>query len=233
VHAALGESARLAVVDALSLGDASPSELQALLGVPSNLLAHHLNVLEEAGVLTRSRSEGDRRRTYLQLVPGILDGLVPHSWTTAPRVVFVCTRNSARSQLAVALWRGRSRIPVTSAGTHPAAQLDPGALATARRHGLALRGSRPHSLAEVVRAEDFVVTVCDGAHEELGAAARLHWSIPDPVRVGSDDAFDQAFDELTRRVEELATRVIEAPADPAPLSASLLNSTSTGQEPTP
>lgn len=211
VHAALGEPARLAVVDALNLGDASPSELQAMLQVPSNLLAHHLKVLEEAGVVTRSRSEGDRRRTYLQLVAGTLEGLVPEAWTATPRVVFVCTHNSARSQLAVALWRRQSQVPVASAGTNPSAHLHPGALATAQRHGLPLRRSRPRPFTDVVRADDFVVTVCDAAHEELGVSAHLHWSIPDPVPVGSDDAFDRTLEELTRRVGDFATRVNTAP----------------------
>ncbi len=44
-----------------------------MLAIPSNLLAHHLHVLEQAGIITRRRSEGDRRRTYLQLIPGALD----------------------------------------------------------------------------------------------------------------------------------------------------------------
>jgi protein-tyrosine-phosphatase/DNA-binding HxlR family transcriptional regulator len=216
VHAALSEPPRLAIVDLLSLGDASPSELQALLEIPSNLLAHHLKVLEQAGVVTRSRSEGDRRRTYLQLVPGALDLLLSPALTAAPRVVFVCTHNSARSQLAVALWRRRSHVPVASAGTRPADHLHPGALAAAQRHGLPLRRSRPRALHDVVQAEDFVVTVCDTAHEELGTEARLHWSIPDPVRVGTNDAFDRAFDELSRRVADLAPRLDPAQRDRSP-----------------
>ena len=75
VHAALADQARLLITDTLAEGDASPSELGALLAMPSNLLAHHLHVLEQAGIITRRRSEGDRRRSYLRLVPGALDGL--------------------------------------------------------------------------------------------------------------------------------------------------------------
>ena len=56
IHAALGEPARLAMVDALIFGDAAPGELGELLGLPSNLLAHHLRVLEEAGVVRRARA---------------------------------------------------------------------------------------------------------------------------------------------------------------------------------
>ena len=74
MHAALADLARLRITDLLADGDASPSELAAVLAMPSNLLAHHLRVLEEAGLVMRRRSEGDRRRTYLHLVPGAVDG---------------------------------------------------------------------------------------------------------------------------------------------------------------
>ena len=95
LHAALGEPARLAIVDRLVLGDAAPGELSRALGVPSNLLAHHVKLLEQAGVVERSRSEGDHRRTYLRLRPDALAHLAPAGAVRAPRVVFVCTHNSA------------------------------------------------------------------------------------------------------------------------------------------
>src|SRR5690349_6704690 len=99
VHAALGDPARLAVVDALMVGDAAPSELGALLEMPTNLVAHHLKVLQDAGLVVRTRSEGDHRRTYVRLVPETLAIATSPSLTAASRVVFVCTHNSARSQL--------------------------------------------------------------------------------------------------------------------------------------
>src|SRR5882757_3577189 len=89
VHAALGEPARLTIVDALAWGDASPGEIGHLLGLPTNLIAHHLKVLQDAGVVQRTRSEGDRRRTYLRLVPDALTTLAT-GFAPAPRVVFVC-----------------------------------------------------------------------------------------------------------------------------------------------
>jgi protein-tyrosine-phosphatase/DNA-binding transcriptional ArsR family regulator len=208
LHAALADPVRLAVVDALALGDASPTELQALLGVPSNLLAHHLKVLEQAGVVERSRSEGDQRRTYIHLMPDVLNRLGMPSVTIAPRVVFVCTHNSARSQLAVALWRRHSRVPVNSAGTHPADRIHPGALAVAGRHGLRLGRVRPRHVERVLAPDDFVVTVCDLAHEQLGGRAGLHWSVPDPVRVGSERAFERVYDDLVARVDRLAPNVL-------------------------
>ena len=136
VHAALGDPGRLGIVDALLLGEASPTELQQLLDMPSNLLAHHVRTLEKVGVLTRHRSEADRRRTYLALAPDAFDTLRPVRVRDTVRVVFVCTHNSARSQLAVALWNDTSAIPATSAGTHPAAAVHPGAIAAYRElHG--------------------------------------------------------------------------------------------------
>ena len=217
VHAALADPARLHIVDHLSFGDASPSELQAVLGMTSNLLAHHVRVLEREGLLIRSRSESDRRRSYLRLVPEALGGLLPDAVMPVARLVFVCTANSARSQLAAALWSRASTVPVTSAGTHPAAKIAPGAVAVARRHGLRLTKSAPRRIADTLSFDDYVVTVCDNAHEELAAAPvasparRLHWSVPDPVRSGTDAAFDEAYNDLATRVGHLAPRLTPIP----------------------
>ena len=208
-HAALADAGRLRIVDLLTTGDFSPTELQAELGMPSNLLSHHLRTLEGAGLITRRRSEGDRRRSYLRLADGALDGLVPGIEHDARRVVFVCTANSARSQLAAALWSRASALPSASAGTHPAERIAPGAAAVARRHGLSLDAS-PRRLEEVLGDGDFIVTVCDNAHEELIGLGRVHWSVPDPVRVGTSDAFELAYTDLSRRVADLAPRVLAA-----------------------
>jgi len=120
-------------------------------------------------------------------------------------VVFVCTANSARSQLAAALWSAESLVPATSAGTHPAATIHPGALAVARRRNLTLTPSAPRHVEDVVQPDDVIITVCDSAHEELGAApGRLHWSVADPARSGTDDAFDHAVDDLAARIARTA-----------------------------
>lgn len=206
-HAALADPHRLAVVDELLLGDVSPGQLGELLGIPSNLLAHHIRVLEKAGLISRTRSESDRRRCYMRLDVSALGGLLPRTDRVAARVVFVCTANSARSQLAAALWRRSSRVPAASAGISPAPRLHPGAVAAARRHGLALARKRPRRIADVVESTDLVITVCDNAREELGPDAQLHWSVPDPVPLGSDAAFDLAFDELARRIDIVAPRL--------------------------
>ena len=172
VHAALADRARLRVVDRLMVSDASPGELARLLDLPTNLMAHHLGVLEDAGLVVRTRSEGDRRRSYLRLVPDAFAGLWQPRLGVAHRVVFVCTHNSARSQLAAALLAERSTVGTASAGTSPAAKVHPRAVRVGRRHGLGLGHARPVHVDRVLRAGDLVISVCDQAHEQLGRRGR-------------------------------------------------------------
>ena len=136
----MGEPVRLAIVDRLGPGDASPGELAEAVGVGSNLLAHHLKVLQGAGVIRRVRSEGDGRRSYVQLClddPIVLAaaqaGLADRPPAAAvPRVLFVCTANTARSQLAAARWNAISRC--RHVGQHPpAARVHPRAVALVDR----------------------------------------------------------------------------------------------------
>jgi protein-tyrosine-phosphatase/DNA-binding transcriptional ArsR family regulator len=234
LHAALGDPVRLRIVDALALGDAGPGELAARFGLTTNLLAFHLNVLDDAGVVQRVRSEGDRRRQYVQLRlddPAVArlsrsPGVTP-SLPAADRVVFVCSANSARSQLAVAAWHRTSRLPASSAGTRPARHVHPMAAATATEHGLDLSGAAPQGLDDVVLADaTLVVAVCDNAHEELLrlrqdeaapgdvrdvlARSWLHWHIADPVRAGTRDAFESAYRHITERVHRLAAALDHA-----------------------
>lgn len=210
-HAALGEPGRLAIVDALSVSDWSPGDLAQQLGFGSNLVAHHLRVLEEAGIIRRSKSEGDGRRSYVRLRPdnpllAALD-LVPRledDLRRRRRVVFVCTQNSARSQLAASAWQHVSSLPATSAGTYPADRVHAGAVRTAKRHGLPLDDAHTRHVDEVVTPDDLVVAVCDQVHEELPHQSRLHWSVPDPVRTGKPRDFEAAFDDIVLRVGRLA-----------------------------
>lgn len=208
VHAALGDPVRLAIADALAVGDASPGEIAAGLGLPSNLIAHHLNVLAEAGVAERTRSEADRRRTYVRLLPQALAALRTPALATPRRVVFVCTRNSARSQLAAALWARHSTVPAASAGTDPAPRVHPRAVRTAKKHGLQLDPVHTSHVDDVTQAGDLVIAVCDHAHENLPTdAVRLHWSVPDPVPANTDDAFETAYADLAARVERLTPAI--------------------------
>lgn len=208
-YAALGEPARLAMVDMLCLGDISPGEFAARLDLPTNLVAHHVAVLIEAGLVQRVRSEGDRRRTYLRLRPAALSAMTSPAILRAPRVVFVCQANSARSQLAAALWRERGRVPATSAGTNPAPAVHRRTVAVAAKHGLDLSHATTSDVRDVLRDGDLVVAVCDTAHEHLPPTGqgRLHWSVPDPARVGTTQAFEAAFADIAARIDSLAPAV--------------------------
>jgi protein-tyrosine-phosphatase len=188
----------------LAIGDASPGEVARMLDLPTNLVAHHLRTLEAAGVIRRTRSEGDRRRAYLSLVPDVLGHLVRPPSMVAPRVVFVCTHNSARSQLAAAMLGVRSSVPAASGGTEPANRVHPRAVRIARRHGLNLGRARPTYLADIIRDGDLVISVCDNANELLGSdRPRVHWSVPDPARADTDEAFEAAYTDLSSRVDRL------------------------------
>ena len=130
---------------------------------------------------------------------------MPHSLTPVPRVVFVCTANTARSQLAAATWNHLSTIPATSAGTHPGPRIHPRAVTIADRYGLRIERDRPEHLDELLDNDDLIVAVCDNAHEELShALPRLHWSISDPVPLDTDAAFERAYNDINHRVRHLA-----------------------------
>ena len=205
MHAALGDPVRLALVDDLVRSDRSPSELSERHGVATNLLAHHLDVLEQAGLVERGASAGDGRRRYVRLVQHSLDRLGASLSPLPARTLFLCSHNSARSQLAAALWTARTGLPATSAGTHPAPQVHQGAVAAARRAGLDLGAAVPRTVGRIPRGTQ-VVTVCDRAHEELDPAATWwHWSIPDPVPAGTAAAFDAVVEAVVARIAALTT----------------------------
>jgi ArsR family transcriptional regulator, arsenate/arsenite/antimonite-responsive transcriptional repressor / arsenate reductase (thioredoxin) len=204
VHAALGEPVRLAIVEDLAVSDRSPTELAARFSVPSNLLAHHLDVLEGVGLIERFMSAGDRRRRYVRLVRAPLGRLGVATARPAGQVVFVCSHNSARSQLAAALWTARTGGVATSAGTHPADRVHPEAVAAGSRAGLDLSRAKPRMFGAAEHGE-LVVTVCDQAHEELDPEPGWwHWSLPDPVEDGRATAFDDVIIELDDRIRAVA-----------------------------
>ncbi len=205
VHAALGEPVRLAIVEDLAVSDRSPKELAARFSMPTNLLAHHLDVLEDVGLIERFVSAGDRRRRYVRLVPAPLARLGVATALPAGEVLFVCSHNSARSQLAAALWTARTGGVATSAGTHPVDRVHPEAVAAASRAGLDLSRAEPRMFGAAGRGE-LVVTVCDQAHEELvPEPGWWHWSLPDPVEDGRAVAFDAVITELDDRIRAVAS----------------------------
>jgi protein-tyrosine-phosphatase len=158
-------------------------------------------VLQDAGLVARRRSEGDGRRSYVTRT-ALCDKLVQPHAATPSRVAFICSQNSARSQLAEHYWRTVSRLPVVSGGTHPAERVHPRAVEVGRRHGLDLTAARPRLAADVLTGEELVVTVCDRAYEDLGSG--LHWSVPDPALAEAEGAFEVAYDEIATRITRLA-----------------------------
>lgn len=202
-YAALGDPSRLAIIDLLAHADLAPGELGAQLGIPTNLTAHHLRVLEEAGLIERRRSEGDGRRSYVTRTPAC-NRLLGASHLPSPgKVAFVCSQNSARSQLAESYWRTVSSIPVVSGGTHPAQRVHPRAVTVARRHGLDLTDARPRLASDILTGDELVIAVCDRAYEDLDSRP-LHWSVPDPALAETAAAFEDAYADITGRITRLA-----------------------------
>lgn len=210
VHRAMGDPHRLALVDALSLSDRTPGQLRQATGLSWNLLAFHLRVLEDAGVVARRVSEGDRRRRYVRLRADALDELANGGGSLpAGSMLFVCSGNAARSPFAAHLWRQRAGTPAWSAGARPAPAVHPLAVETAAGYGIDLGRVRPRGYEEVTEPYDVVVSVCDRAGEDALPPSReaLHWSVPDPVAAGDRVAFEAAFADLVERVTRLAGQV--------------------------
>ena len=137
------------------------------------------------------------------------------------RVLFLCTGNSARSQIAEALldWKGKGRFEAHSAGSRPAAQVNPFAIEVLREHGISWAGHAPRSVDGLEREHwDFIVTVCDRAKEACpifpGQPILAHWGMPDPAEVEGDRAtkqaaFRDAFVLLSRRIDLLLALPLE------------------------
>jgi arsenate reductase len=150
------------------------------------------------------------------------------SGAAAPlRVLVLCTGNSARSQMAEALFNrlGAGRIVAESAGTQPAARVHPLALEALAEHGVPWGGRPPRSLDGLTDGQwDLVITVCDRAKESCpvfpGHPMQAHWGMPDPAEVVGDEAqrraaFRDAFAVLRRRVELMLALPLEKTARPA------------------
>ncbi|HEY4593337.1 MAG TPA: arsenate reductase ArsC [Thermoanaerobaculia bacterium] len=131
-----------------------------------------------------------------------------------PFVLFLCTHNSARSQMAEGILRelGGDRVEVASAGTE-ATRVHPLAVREMAERGIDISGQRSKHMDEFLGERfDYVVTVCDNARESCpifpGDPERIHWSIPDPAAVEGEEktrqaAFKRAADELTTRIRYL------------------------------
>ena len=131
------------------------------------------------------------------------------------RVLFVCTGNSARSQMAEAVLnrKGRGLFEAHSAGSHPAAAVNPLAIEALREAGLEWKGQAPRGLDAVDHERwDFIITVCDNARESCpvfpGQPVLAHWGMEDPAAVEGDaetrrKAFAAALSLISRRIDLL------------------------------
>jgi len=118
--------------------------------------------------------------------------------------LFICSQNSARSQLASAIWRSEVGGTASSAGTNPASVVHPLAIEVAHGHGLDLSGLKPRRLTDSGLRNSTVITVCDQAHDEIpDPLRRLHWSIPDPAIPGRKSDFESAFNQISKIIKSM------------------------------
>jgi arsenate reductase len=137
------------------------------------------------------------------------------------RVLFLCTGNSGRSQIAETILnrKGRGRFVAESAGSRPAAQVNPFAIQVLGEGGIEWAGDQPRGLDGLDREHwDFVITVCDKAREVCpvfpGQPILSHWGMPDPAAVEGDDeekrrAFREALTLISRRIDLLLVLPVE------------------------
>lgn len=225
----LGHPLRWRLVGELARSDRRVRELRDLMGEPQSLVSYHLGQLREARLVRTRRSAFDARDTYYsvdlprcgellaQVGAGVHPGLRmsvapderrPHA---PARVLFLCTGNSARSQMAEALLahRGGAGVLAASAGSKPK-PLHPNAVRVMGTYGIDLAGCRPKHLSQFAgRRFDFVVTLCDRVREVCpdfaGPRETIHWSLPDPSREGDTDT--ETYPSFERTAAELDTRI--------------------------
>ncbi|GHO95098.1 ArsR family transcriptional regulator [Reticulibacter mediterranei] len=233
----LAHEIRWRLLQLLARSDYSGQELVRLLSQPQNLVSYHLRLLAEHHLVRERRSSADERSIYYSLDLEILrtlyfgagDALHPLLATSqteetlvretvarlAPlRILFLCTHNSARSQMAEGILRylGAGRIDVMSAGNHPTA-LHPLAVQACASIHIDIGQQRAKPLDELHDLTfDYIITVCDRVRESCptfpGDPERLHWSLPDPALAqGSEQervaVFEQTCRELLKRIRSL------------------------------
>lgn len=226
-----GHPLRWRLLAELARSDRMVQELTSLVGEPQNLVSYHLGKLRDARLVSARRSSADRRDSYytvdLTRIGGLLSAaggaLHPSLRLTPPapsdaapgaalKVLFLCTGNSARSQMAEALVKARpgGTIEAYSAGSHPR-PVHPNAVRVMRdEHGLDLaEHTSKHLDVFTDQRFDWVISLCDRVREVCpefpGHPETIHWSIANPVVSGADD--DATYPLFQQTAAELATRI--------------------------
>ena len=227
-----GHPLRWRLLSELARSDRRVGELCELADRRQSLVSYHLRQLRDGGLVSMRRSAADGRDTYyvldlarcgellssagVSLHPGLAPPPRPRGERrpALARVLFLCTGNSARSQMAEALATERSdgAVSAASAGSHPK-PLHANAVRVMRERGIDLAGRRSKHLGELAAERfDYVISLCDRVREVCpefpGAPELIHWSIPDPAREpGSDGetlpAFERTATELSDRIDFL------------------------------
>jgi protein-tyrosine-phosphatase/DNA-binding transcriptional ArsR family regulator len=224
----------------LAHSDRAVSELTHLVDEPQNLVSYHLRQLRDGGLVSSRRSSADGRDVYYaldltacedqlrtaggELHPGLSLVATPAEVRArrTPRVLFLCTGNSARSQMAEALLRQLSNgaVEAASAGSHPKA-LHPNAVRVMRARSIDIGTNRTKHLDEFTSQRfDKVVTLCDRVREICPEFPHhpdlVHWSMPDPAREGDTNraslpAFERTAAELEARIPFLIHQLASTP----------------------
>jgi protein-tyrosine-phosphatase/DNA-binding transcriptional ArsR family regulator len=224
-----GHPLRWRLLSELARCDRRVGELCELADRRQSLVSYHLRQLRDGGLVSMRRSAADGRDTYYvldlarcgELLHGAGVSLHPGLRTTPrvarargstiARVLFLCTGNSARSQIAEALAERLSggAVRAASAGSHPK-RLHPNAVRVMRERGIDIAGRPAKHFGEFSGQRfDHVISLCDRVREVCpefpGVPEPIHWSIPDPAREpGSDEETLPAFE---RTAAELCTRI--------------------------
>jgi ArsR family transcriptional regulator, arsenate/arsenite/antimonite-responsive transcriptional repressor / arsenate reductase (thioredoxin) len=232
-----GHPVRWRLLGELARSDRQVRELRALLGQPQSLVSYHLARLRAGGLVAMRRSSADRRDAYYRidlarcgellsaagsaLHPGLRLVPPPAGTHRAPaRVLFLCTGNSARSQLAQAILEQAAGGAVTaaSAGSHPR-PLHPNAVRAMAEDEIDISGRQSRHLSVFAGQRfDYVISLCDRLREvcpEFPGAEVIHWSIPDPGAGGGSDAdtypaFRAVAADLRTRIGFLLARINDA-----------------------
>jgi protein-tyrosine-phosphatase/DNA-binding transcriptional ArsR family regulator len=244
VLSVVAEPIRWELLGELARSDRRVGELTRLLGRPQNLVSYHLGELRKTGIVCSRRSSADRRDVYYRadllrfldllsessssIHPALLVARRPpvHAPKRGrqPRVLFLCTGNSARSQIAEALIEARSdhAISARSAGSHPK-PLHPNAVRVMADRGIDIAGNATKPLTRFTHSRfDRVITLCDKVREVCpdfpGVPEAVHWSMGDPAAEGDTDqatlpAFERVADELEERIDLLITELAARPTE--------------------